>query len=150
MLDLISHKQNLIGSYISRVMAFKVLITKLGLDGHDRGAKVIAKALADAGFEVVYLGIHQTPEAVVDAALQEDVNAIGVSILSGSHIELAEDLLKIMRMKNFNVPVIFGGIIPSSDVELMKKIGIYDVCGPGTSLKAIVELFNKAVRGGES
>jgi len=149
-LDISSPRQNLIGSYISRVMAFKVLITKLGLDGHDRGAKVIAKTLADAGFEVVYLGIHQTPEAVVDAALQEDVDAIGVSILSGSHIELAEDLLRIMRMKNVNVPVIFGGIIPPSDVEVMKKMGVYDVCGPGTSLKTIVELFNKAIGGGES
>lgn len=129
-------------------MAFKVLITKLGLDGHDRGAKVIAKALANAGFEVVYLGIHQTPEAVVDAALQEDVDAIGVSILSGSHIELAEELLKIMREKNVNVPVIFGGIIPPSDIEELKRVGIYDVCGPGTSLKTIVDLFNKAIRGG--
>lgn len=130
-------------------MAFKILITKLGLDGHDRGAKVIAKALADAGFEVVYLGIHQTPEAVVDAALQEDVDAIGVSILSGSHVELAEELLKIMQMKNFNVPVVFGGIIPPSDIDRLKMIGVYDVCGPGTSLKTIIELFNKAIRGGK-
>ena len=129
-------------------MVFKILITKLGLDGHDRGAKIIAKALADAGFEVVYLGIHQTPEAVVDAALQEDANAIGVSILSGSHVELAEELLKIMRMKNVNIPVVFGGIIPPYDVDKLKMMGVYDVCGPGTSLKAIVELFNKAIRGG--
>lgn len=121
----------------------KVLVAKLGLDGHDRGAKVIAKALMDSGFDVVYLGIHQTPKSVVEAAIQEDVKAIGISILSGSHLELVQDLMKQMRERGVNIPVLVGGIIPESDVVELKKMGVYEVCGPGTSLKRVIELFRE-------
>ncbi|PCN50991.1 methylmalonyl-CoA mutase [Candidatus Geothermarchaeota archaeon ex4572_27] len=130
-------------------MAGKVLIAKLGLDGHDRGAKVVARALMDSGFDVVYLGIHQTPQSVVEAAIQEDVKAIGVSILSGSHLELVGDLLKLMRERGLNVPVLVGGIIPKEDAEELKKMGVFEVCGPGTPLKRIVELFERALKQGK-
>ena len=121
----------------------RVLVAKLGLDGHDRGAKVIAKALMDSGFDVVYLGIHQTPKSVIEAAIQEDVKAIGISILSGSHLELIQDLIKQMKEKGINIPILVGGIIPESDVTELKKMGVYEVCGPGTPLKKIVELFRE-------
>jgi len=121
----------------------RVLVAKLGLDGHDRGAKVIAKALMDSGFDVVYLGIHQTPKSVIEAAIQEDVKAIGISILSGSHLELIQDLIKQMKERGINIPILVGGIIPESDVTELKKMGVYEVCGPGTPLKRIVELFRE-------
>ncbi|MEL9998204.1 MAG: cobalamin B12-binding domain-containing protein [Sulfolobales archaeon] len=123
----------------------KVLVAKLGLDGHDRGAKVVARALRDAGFEVVYLGVHQTPEDVVKAAIEEDVSVIGLSILSGSHLELVQDVIKLLKEKGLNIPVIVGGVIPPEDVDELKKLGVYAVCGPGTLLRDIVDLFNKAI-----
>ncbi len=123
----------------------KVLVAKLGLDGHDRGAKVVARALRDAGFEVVYLGVHQTPEDIVKAAIEEDVSVIGLSILSGSHLELVQDVIKLMKEKGLNIPVIVGGIIPPEDVDELKKLGVYAVCGPGTLLRDIIDLFNKAI-----
>ncbi len=124
---------------------FRILVAKLGLDGHDRGAKVIARALRDAGFEVIYLGVHQTPDEVVRAAVEEDVGAIGISILSGSHLELVQDVMKLLKEKGLNTPVIVGGIIPPEDVESLKALGVYAVCGPGTLLKDIVDIFRKAV-----
>lgn len=123
----------------------KVLVAKLGLDGHDRGAKVVARALRDAGFEVVYLGVHQSPEDIAKAAIEEDVSVIGVSMLSGSHLELVQDLIKLLKERGINIPVIVGGIIPPEDVDDLKSTGVYAVCGPGTLLKDIVELFRKAV-----
>jgi len=123
---------------------YRVLISKLGLDGHDRGAKVIARALRDEGFEVIYLGVHRTPEDVVEAALEEDVDVVGVSILSGSHMELVTDLLKLMDERGFRKPVIVGGIIPPEDAEKLKKMGVYEVLGPGTPLKKVVEVYRKA------
>ncbi len=123
---------------------FRVIISKLGLDGHDRGAKVVARALRDAGFEVIYLGVHQSPEDVVEAAIEEDADVIGVSILSGSHMELITDLLKIMREKGLNVPVIAGGIIPPDDAKELKKMGVFEVLGPGTPLSKIVEVYRAA------
>ncbi|RLF97801.1 MAG: methylmalonyl-CoA mutase [Thaumarchaeota archaeon] len=123
----------------------KVLVAKLGLDGHDRGAKVVARALKDAGFDVVYLGVHQTPENVVRTAIEEDVDAIGVSILSGSHIELVSELKKLMNERGVDVPLIVGGIIPPSDVPLLKNMGVFEVCGPGTPLRKIIEVYRKAV-----
>lgn len=129
----------------------KVLVAKLGLDGHDRGAKVVARALKDAGFEVVYLGVHQTPENIVRTAIEEDVDAIGVSILSGSHIELVSELRKVMKERGVDVPLIIGGIIPPSDVPELKRLGVFEVCGPGTPLRKVVEVYRKAVelkRGG--
>ena len=123
----------------------KVLVAKLGLDGHDRGAKVVARALRDAGFEVVYLGVHQTPEDIVKAAIEEDVSVIGLSILSGSHLELVQDVIKLLKEKGLNIPVIVGGVIPPEDVDELKKLEVYAVCGPGTLLRDIVDLFNKAI-----
>ncbi|MEM2021189.1 MAG: cobalamin B12-binding domain-containing protein [Zestosphaera sp.] len=122
----------------------KILISKLGLDGHDRGAKVVARALRDAGFEVVYLGVHKSPEDVVEAAIEEDVSAIGISILSGSHLELVSNLIKLMRERGINVPLIVGGIIPPEDVNELRRLGVFDVFIPGTPLKKIVEVFERA------
>jgi len=126
----------------------KVLVSKLGLDGHDRGAKVVARALKDAGFDVVYLGVHQTPENVVNTAIEEDVDIIGVSILSGSHTELAQDLMNLLKKKKADhIPVFMGGIIPPQDIPVLKKIGIKEVFGPGTSLKTIIEkVYEMAVK----
>jgi len=122
----------------------RAIVAKLGLDGHDRGAKVVARALRDAGMEVIYLGVHQAPEDVVEAALEEDADVIGVSILSGSHIELVNDLLKLMKEKNLNIPVVVGGIVPPDDMRELKKMGVYEVLGPGTPLRRIVEVYKKA------
>lgn len=122
----------------------KVLVSKLGLDGHDRGAKVVARALRDAGFEVVYLGVHKSPEDVVEAAIEEDVAAIGISILSGSHLELVADLLKLMKERGVHIPLIVGGIIPPEDLNELKRLGVFDVFMPGTPLRKIVEVFEKA------
>ncbi len=132
---------------IRKPKRLRVLVAKLGLDGHDRGAKVVARALRDAGFEVVYLGVHQSPEDVVEAAIEEDVGVVGVSILSGSHMELVSDLLKLMREKGLNVPVIVGGIIPPDDAKELKRMGVYEVLGPGTPLKKVIEAYKKALEG---
>jgi methylmalonyl-CoA mutase C-terminal domain/subunit len=126
----------------------KVLIAKLGLDGHDRGAKVIAMALRDAGFRVVYLGVHQSPENVVRVALEEDVEAVGVSILSGSHEELVSDLIRVARERGLRVPILVGGVIPPEDVGKLREMGVYEVFLPGTPLSKVVEAFKRAV--GES
>lgn len=134
----------------SRSIRKKVLISKLGLDGHDRGAKVIARALRDAGFEVVYLGVHKTPEDVVEAAIEEDVTAIGISILSGSHLELVNDLIKLLKERGVSVPVIVGGVIPPEDVEELKRLGVFEVLTPGTPLKKVSEVFEKACEVGSS
>ena len=123
----------------------KIIIAKLGLDGHDRGAKVIARALAEAGFEVVYTGIRQTPSQVVETAIQEDAKLIGISILSGSHMELVGELMRIMKEKGLNIPVLVGGIIPPEDREALLKMGVAGVYGPGTPLKEIIEIVKKLV-----
>lgn len=123
----------------------KVLIAKLGLDGHDRGAKVITMALRDAGFRVVYLGVHQSPESLVRVAIEEDVEAIGVSILSGSHEELISDLIRTSRERGVSIPIIVGGVIPPEDIPKLKEMGIYEVLLPGTSLSEVVKIFKKAL-----
>lgn len=121
----------------------RVLIAKPGLDGHDRGAKVIARALRDAGMEVIYTGLRQTPEMIADAALQEDVDAVGLSILSGAHNELLPRVVNVMRERGLeDVPVIAGGIIPDEDAAALKKMGVAGVFGPGTSLSTIVDFLN--------
>jgi methylmalonyl-CoA mutase C-terminal domain/subunit len=115
----------------------RVLVTKVGLDGHDRGAKVIAHSLMEAGFEVVYLGVHRTVQEIVAAAQQEDVNVVAVSVHSGAHVELARDLLKEMAKAGVKCSVVMGGIIPKEDAESLKRMGIRSVFGPGTPLKTI-------------
>jgi methylmalonyl-CoA mutase C-terminal domain/subunit len=117
----------------------RVLIAKPGLDGHDRGAKVIARALRDAGMEVIYTGLRQTPEQIVNAALQEDVDAVGLSILSGAHMYLFPRIMELMREKKLNdVTVFAGGIIPDHDIPKLKEIGFAEIFPPGSSLEQIV------------
>ena len=125
----------------------RILIAKPGLDGHDRGAKVIARALRDAGCEVVYTGLHQTPEMIAAAALQEHVDAVGMSIMSGAHNTLFPAVLAELRARGLDDVVVFGGgIIPESDVESLKTRGVRAVFGPGTSLDAIVTWVRDNVR----
>jgi methylmalonyl-CoA mutase C-terminal domain/subunit len=122
----------------------KVLIAKPGLDGHDRGAKVVARALRDAGMEVIYTGIRQTPEMIVLAALQEDVDIIGLSCLSGAHLELFGDVMEGIQKKGMDgVSVVAGGIIPEDDIPVLEKMGIKTVFGPGTKTSEIVENITK-------
>jgi len=117
----------------------RILVAKPGLDGHDRGARVIARAYRDAGFEVVYTGLHQTPEQIVAAAVQEDVDLIGLSVLSGAHMSLFKRVLELLKAnKADDVAVIGGGIIPEEDIPKLKKLGIKEIFLPGTSLDKIV------------
>jgi methylmalonyl-CoA mutase C-terminal domain/subunit len=123
----------------------RVLIAKPGLDGHDRGAKVIARALRDAGMEVIYTGLRQTPEMIVSAAEQEDVDVIGLSILSGAHNTLCARLMDLLREKKMtDVAVLVGGIIPEADIPALKSAGIAGVFPPGTPMEEIVEFVKKA------
>jgi methylmalonyl-CoA mutase C-terminal domain/subunit len=124
----------------------RVLIAKPGLDGHDRGAKVVARALRDAGMEVIYTGIRQTPEMIVQAALQEDVDVIGLSSLSGAHLELFADVMRGLGEKGMqNVIVLAGGIIPEDDIPALEKMGIKAVFGPGTKTDDITKAIKKLV-----
>ncbi len=128
----------------------RVLIAKPGLDGHDRGAKVVARSMRDAGMEVIYTGLRQTPEMIAEAALQEDVDAVGLSILSGAHMALVPRLMELLRQQGQeNVRVLVGGIIPDEDVPRLKELGVVEVFGPGTSTRTIVDAVFQAV-GGES
>jgi methylmalonyl-CoA mutase C-terminal domain/subunit len=120
----------------------RVLIAKPGLDGHDRGALVVARALRDAGMEVIYSGLRQNPEQIVEAALQEDVDAIGVSILSGAHEYLLSRIMELIREKGMSdVRVFAGGIIPDEDIPVLKQMGVIEVFQPGSSLEKVVELM---------
>jgi methylmalonyl-CoA mutase C-terminal domain/subunit len=117
----------------------RILIAKPGLDGHDRGAKVVARTLRDAGMEVIYTGLRQTPEMIVEAALQEDVDAVGLSILSGAHNTLLPRVAALMRQQGLGaVPIFAGGIIPESDIPALKAAGIVGIFGPGTPTQDIV------------
>ena len=124
----------------------RVLVAKPGLDGHDRGAKVIARALRDAGMEVIYTGLRQTPEMIVNAALQEDVQVIGLSILSGAHNAIVPRVLELLRANGMDdVKVVVGGIIPDEDAAALKQDGVAEVFQPGASLDAIVNFIRGAV-----
>jgi len=123
-------------------MTLRVLIAKPGLDGHDRGAKVIARALRDAGFEVIYTGIRQTPEMIAEAALQEDVDAIGLSILSGAHLTLFPRIMDELRKRGLDDVVVWaGGIIPDVDVARLREIGIQAIFGPGSPTTQTIEFL---------
>jgi len=125
----------------------RVLIAKVGLDGHDRGAKVIASFLRDAGMEVIYTGLRQTPEMVVNAALQEDVDAIGVSILSGAHMTVFPKIMSLMKEKNMNdVLLTGGGIIPDKDMKALNEMGVGRLFAPGTDTKEIISYINDWVK----
>ena len=122
----------------------RVLIAKPGLDGHDRGAKIVARSLRDAGYEVIYAGLRQTPEQIASAALQEDVDAVGLSILSGAHNTLLPDVTRLLREQGGDDVLVFaGGIIPERDIEALKEAGIDKIFLPGTTTKAIVEYLQE-------
>jgi methylmalonyl-CoA mutase C-terminal domain/subunit len=129
------------------VKKIRVVIAKPGLDGHDRGAKVIARALRDAGMEVIYTGLRQTPEQIVGAALQEDADVIGLSILSGAHNHIAPRIMELLKEKGLeDVLVVIGGIIPDVDVPRLKAIGVRGIFVPGTPMQDIVEFITANVR----
>ena len=126
------------------VKAFRVLIAKPGLDGHDRGAKVIVRALRDAGFEVIYTGIRQTPEMIAQTAVQEDVDAVGLSLLSGAHLTLFPRVVELLREKGLGGVLVFGGgIIPDEDVPVLREKGVDAVFGPGTPTAAIADYLRE-------
>lgn len=124
----------------------RVLIAKPGLDGHDRGAKVVARGLRDAGYEVIYTGLHQTPEMIVQSAIQEDVDVVGLSILSGAHIPLVKAIQALMKKEKVLKPIFVGGIIPADDSKQLMKAGIKAVFGPGATISDISEKIGKLIR----
>ncbi|ACS34433.1 Methylmalonyl-CoA mutase, C-terminal domain/subunit (cobalamin-binding) (mutB) [Thermococcus gammatolerans EJ3] len=127
----------------------RVVIAKPGLDGHDRGAKVVARALKEAGYEVIYTGIRQTPEQIVETVIQEDAAVLGISILSGAHMVLIPKIIKLLEERgikpNEDIVIFAGGIIPPDDAEELKKMGVAEVFGPGTPLKTVIEFVDRAV-----
>ncbi len=129
----------------------RILVAKPGLDGHDRGAKVIARALRDAGMEVIYTGLHQTPEMIVSAAVQEDVDAIGMSIMSGAHMTLFPAVIDLLKdQKAGDILVFGGGIIPDDDIPKLKGMGVSEIFTPGSSTQDIVDWINKNVQQGQA
>jgi len=132
---------------LSEKRKIRVVVAKPGLDSHDRGAKVIARAFRDAGMEVIYTGLRQTPEQIVETALQEDVDVIALSILSGAHMTLFPRIMELVREKGLDDVLVFaGGIIPEEDIPALKKIGIAEVFGPGTSTDELVRFIRENVR----
>jgi methylmalonyl-CoA mutase cobalamin-binding domain/chain len=130
----------------SSTRKIRVVVAKPGLDGHDRGAKIIARALRDAGMEVIYTGLHQTPEQIVETALQEDADAVGISILSGAHMTLVPRIVELLRDQQAeDVLVVVGGTIPAQDIPELKDLGVAEVFGPGASTQDIVEFIRGAV-----
>ena len=123
----------------------RILMAKPGLDGHDRGAKVVARGLRDAGFEVIYTGLHQTPEMIVQAAIQEDVDMVGLSILSGAHLPLVNAVLELFKKEQVSKPLFVGGIIPDDDARQLLNSGVIGVFGPGSPLSAIVQKIKDSV-----
>jgi methylmalonyl-CoA mutase, C-terminal domain len=133
------------GSHTGRKI--RVLIAKPGLDGHDRGAKIIARALRDAGMEVIYTGLHQTPEMIAEAALQEDVDAVGLSILSGAHMALFPRIMEELRTRGLDDVLVYaGGIIPDDDIPAVKDMGVAGVFGPGTPMQEAVRFVQENVK----
>jgi methylmalonyl-CoA mutase, C-terminal domain len=125
----------------------RVVVAKPGLDGHDRGAKIIARALRDAGMEVIYTGLHQTPEQIVETVIQEDADAVGLSILSGAHMTLVPRILELMRAEGLDdVLVTVGGTIPGEDIEELKALGVAEVFTPGASAEAAIDFIRSSVR----
>jgi len=131
---------------VEKPRKIRVLVAKPGLDSHDRGAKIIARALRDAGMEVIYTGLRQTPEQIVETALQEDVNVLGLSILSGAHNTLFPKIMKLMKGKRLKDILVFaGGIIPEEDVPRLKKIGVQEIFGPGTRTETVINYVKENV-----
>ena len=131
---------------MTEAQKIRVLVAKPGLDGHDRGAKVVARALRDAGMEVIYTGIRQTPDMIIEAAIQEDVDVVGLSILSGAHMELFPPIVEGLKSKGMGeIPIVVGGIIPDADIPVLQQIGIKAVFGPGTPTDQIVDFVTKDI-----
>ena len=126
-------------------MTIRVLVAKVGLDGHDRGIKVVARTLRDAGMEVIYTGLFQTAETVAAAALDEDVDVVGLSMLSGAHLTLAPLVVAALRERGVDIPVVVGGIIPTQDIQLLKNEGIAGVIGPGATSEEVVAAITQVV-----
>jgi methylmalonyl-CoA mutase C-terminal domain/subunit len=125
---------------------YRVIVAKPGLDGHDRGAKTIARALRDAGFEVVYTGLHQTPEQIAETAMQEDADAVGLSLLSGAHLTLFPRVMTELKARSLDEMLVFGGgVIPSKDIEILKSQGVAEIFGPGSSLRVIAEWLERTL-----
>jgi methylmalonyl-CoA mutase C-terminal domain/subunit len=125
----------------------RIVVAKPGLDGHDRGAKIVARALRDAGFEVIYTGLHQTPEQIVEAAIQEDADAVGLSVLSGAHNYLFKRVLDLLRERGAEDIVVFGGgIIPPDDVAALKAVGVRELFAPGASTQDIIRFVRENIR----
>lgn len=133
---------------MSQPAPLRIVVAKPGLDGHDRGAKVVARALRDGGMEVVYTGLHQTPEQIVDAAIQEDADAIGMSVLSGAHLTLFGEVMNLLRDRDATDIVVFGGgIIPEADIADLEQMGVAKIFGPGTPMAEIVDWVRASVPG---
>ena len=126
-------------------MTYRVLVGKVGLDGHDRGIKVVGRTLRDAGFEVIYTGLQQSPETIVAAARDEDVDAIGLSMLSGAHMALVPRVLDDLRAAGLDIPVVIGGIIPAADITALRSLGVAAVLTPGASAAEIIEAMTAAI-----
>jgi len=132
---------------VSEEKVLRILVAKAGLDGHDRGAKIIARALRDAGFEVIYTGLHQTPEMIAEAAVQEDVDAVGLSILSGAHLTLFPAVLNALKERGAeDVAVFGGGIVPQDDISVLKQAGVREIFTPGVSTQAIAEWIRQNIQ----
>lgn len=125
----------------------RVVLAKLGFDGHDRGLKVVARILRDAGMEVVYLGLRQSPESVASVAEQEDADAVGISMHNASHLTLAPMMIEALRALGLDTPVVIGGIVPHGDAQLLRRAGVAEVLGPGTSAVEVAEAVRRAVAG---
>ena len=124
-------------------LPIRVILTKMGLDGHDRGIRLVARALRDAGMHVIYTGLWQTPQQVARAVVQEDANAVGISLLSGAHLTLIPTLIGSLRQEGIHVPVVVGGIIPDEDAAQLLTVGVARVLGPGTSMEQIADCFRQ-------
>jgi len=129
---------------------YRALVTKVGLDGHDRGVKIVARILRDAGFEVIYGGLRQTPDTIAESALQEDVDVVGLSLHSGGHLSLAPAVITALRTRGLEVPVVVGGIIPSRDIGRLKELGVAEVLTPGASATEVVEAVKRAIESSPS
>jgi len=129
-------------------MTYRVLVAKVGLDGHDRGVKIVGRILRDAGFEVIYTGLQQTPEMVVATARDDDVDAIGLSLLSGAHMGLVPKLIDGLRREGLDTPVVLGGIIPAGDMAKLREMGVAEILTPGASADEIVDAMTRAIEQG--
>ena len=135
----------------SETKTLKILIAKAGLDGHDRGVKIVARALQEAGFEVIYTGVHLTPEMVVETAVNENIDAIGISILSGAHMHIFDEIFQLLKENGMDdIPVFGGGVIPQEDVSKLKDMGVRSIFLPGTPLEEIVDWINNNIEPRES